>query len=268
MSGPAGGAGTGDEFGTEPELTRGQALDEICYLATVEHALCVDYLRIHYALGGDLEPEAGAGEPVERVFAAAQESMSMAMNEMRHLRRVNQALVLAGREPVLHRAAHILPASGPAIPLRAFSPGQFQRFPERERSIASNVDRRYARLQSAVVSPASPFEGELLDEVSFMLESTADHISPVAALADHLTGLKPAEYLRAARVEPADELERSLLALSNRHYGVLVATLAGSFEHDEQLGGQLLTVAVATMERLNDMNRLLVTRGLVPAFVV
>jgi len=147
-------------------------------------------------------------------------------------------------------------------------PGQFERFPERDRSIASTVDRRYALLQSAVVSPASPFEGELLDQITFLLESTADHTTPVSALADHLTGLAPSEYLRATRIEPADELERTLLALSDRYYQVIVATLAASFEHDEQVGGQLRTVAVSTMDRLNDVNRLLVTRGLIPAFAV
>jgi hypothetical protein len=251
----------------DPGLTREQVLDDLQYLATVEHALCVNYLQIHYALGGDTEPEASAGSAA-RVSSAAQESLSMAFDQMRHLRRVNHVLVLAGREPVLHRAAHVVPPSGPAIPLGPFTPELFGLFPERDRSIAATVDQRYARLQSAVASPDSPFEGELLDQINVVLASAADHTTAVGVLADHLTGPEPAEFLRATRVEPADPLERTLFELSDRYYRVIVATLAASFKNDQLVDGQLLPLAVSTMDRLNDVNRLLVKRGLIPSFVL
>jgi hypothetical protein len=252
----------------DPRLTRGQVLDDLQYLSTVEHALCVNYLQIHYALGGDTEPEPSAGGSAARVSAAAQESLSMAVDQMRHLRRVNHALVLAGRIPILHRATHLVPSSGPAIPFGPFTPELFERFPERDKSIASTLDQRYARLQSAVSAPDSLFEGDLLDQINFALGSAADHTTAVGVLANHLTGLEPAEYLRATRVEPADQLERTLLELSDRYYRVIVPTLAASFENDQLVDEQLLPLAVSTMDRLNDVNRLLVKRGMIPGFVL
>ncbi len=239
---------------------REQILDEFADLATVEHALCVDFLQVYCALG------AGAVEVADPVPAAAQASMDLAVDQMRHLRRVNQTLLLAGRVAAMGRATHVQRPSGPPIAVGSLTPEQFERFPEREHAIATEVDRRYARLRAAVEGPRAPFEGELLDQVTFVLDSVADHRGGVDTLTAHLAGLVPADYLQATRTEPADEPERLLLAASDRCYQAVVAMLHAEFTPGDPFGGQPLQLAVGTMDRLDSLAKLLATRGLIPAF--
>ncbi|WP_414583034.1 hypothetical protein [Scytonema sp. PCC 10023] len=74
-------------------MTRQQVIEELRYLATVEHALCIEYLYAHYSLNAPLRlPESGASEQTKRIFAAANEVFMIAVDEMRHLRWVNEAL--------------------------------------------------------------------------------------------------------------------------------------------------------------------------------
>jgi hypothetical protein len=109
-------------------------------------------------------------------------------------------------------------------------------------------------------------DGELQGQASFILDTCSDHSTPLADLRSRLDGLEPREYLVVTRYEPATDLERSLLALSDGCYGVIVAMVEGSFGHDEELGGRLLGTAVSTMDRLSEIDRLLVERGLLPGF--
>jgi hypothetical protein len=54
--------------------------------------------------------------------------------------------------------------------------------------------------------------------------------------------------------------------VSDRHYGIVVDTVAASFAHDERVGGQLLSVAVRSMDGLYEVLRLLMARGVLPRF--
>jgi hypothetical protein len=249
-------------------VSRGdQVLDELDHLASVEHALLVDYLSVFCALGHDLPP-AGGGASAQRVRDAASAAFSLALGEMAHLRRVNGGLTLAGRQPQVGRAVGISSDGVGEVALGPPSLAQLERLLEREHEIASAVDERYARLQSAV-TPADPvLSGKLLEQVTFILETCSHHVSDLATLREPLEGLAPSDFLRATRREATDALERSLLELSDQYYGVIVATVQTWSAHDEQLGGQLRSLAVATMDRLNEIHFLLVERGLLPPFTL
>ena len=52
-------------------LNRDQILDELEYLATVEHALVVEYLSVFCALGHDLAAEEGGAPPTRGVVQPA-----------------------------------------------------------------------------------------------------------------------------------------------------------------------------------------------------
>lgn len=46
-------------------------------------------------------------------------------------------------------------------------------------------------------TPQDPLlEGDLLEQVTFILDTCSDHSTPLAALHDHLEGIPPSEYLR------------------------------------------------------------------------
>jgi hypothetical protein len=109
------------------------------------------------------------------------------------------------------------------------------------------------------------FEGELLDDVTRVLEPPPDHSHLPAALETELEGIPPSEYLRAIPREPSDGLEGSLLELSDRSYRLLVGILQTWFAHeDEFFDGR--TLAIEAMTALDMINRLLVERGALPTF--
>ena len=244
----------GGTSGSAPALSHEQLLDELDFLARVEHALCVEYLSVHCALGHDLDPADDTAEAA-RVHDAARAASSSAFAEMRHVHVVNRALVEGGRSAQLDRASSIQPGSGPAIPLGPPSPEQLERLVEHEREVSSAVDERWERLRSALAS--DPVLGKELPT----------HSGLAAALYRDLEHIPPIQYLRATRREPTDEIERSLLDLSDRYYALLVATLQIWFDHENELPG-IRSQAIGTMTKLDGINRMLVERGLLPSFTL
>src|SRR5215207_2209120 len=169
-------------------LSREQVLDELEFLATVEHALIVEYLSVCCALGHDLAAEeGGATTPQGRLAAGA--ASGLAQGQMFHLKGVNRALVAAGRPAQLGRAALISSDSVAEIALGPPSPAQLEHFLEREEAIAEAVDERYARLRPAVTSDPV-FEGDLLAELRpVIVDDGSAHAAAVVTLRDSLGGL-------------------------------------------------------------------------------
>src|SRR6266545_3983545 len=184
-------------------LNREQVLDELDFLASVEHSLCVECLSVHCALGHDLGPT-DAGATAQRVADAAQAAAVIAQDEMRRLHNVNRALVHAGRLPQLARASSIPLNSSSDVALGPLSFEQLERLVERERELALAVDARYARLRPAVAPPNPVFEGDLLAEMTGILDQPPDHSQLPAALQKGLEGIPPRVYLHATPHEPSD----------------------------------------------------------------
>jgi hypothetical protein len=143
-------------------------LGEVARLATVEHALCVEYLRVAYVLGHGLD----------NAPAVAQTAIDMAQAEMSHLRAVNDALALAGRRPEVGRATGI----GPDIRFGLLGPAEQAHLGDREVAIADAVDAAWAALRPAVAPEAAVFEGALRDQLDFVLATCTDHTGPVDGL--------------------------------------------------------------------------------------
>jgi hypothetical protein len=250
-------------------LTREQVLDELDFLATVEHALLVEYLSVHCALGHDLEPDQGGATTPEGQDAAGAAS-SLAQGQMIHLRRVNIALAAAGRPPQVGRAASISSDSVGEVALDPPGATQLQRLLEREEAIAWAVDERYGRLSPAVTSDPV-FEGDLLHEMrSVIVDDGPSHAAAVTGLRA-LRDLAPAAFLRATRREAADAVESDLLDVSDRTYGLIVAAVGAwfaGFAQNDLASGQFRDWAVSTMFALDTIDSLLVRRGLLPPFTL
>ena len=244
-------------------LSREQVLDELEFLATVEHALVVECLSVCCALGHDLDAGEG-GATTKQGRDAAGAAFALAQGEMFHLKGVNLGLADAGRATQLGRAASI--SSGSVAETALGPPGQAQleRLLEREAAIASAVDERYTQLRAAVTSEPV-FEGDLLSELrSVIADHGPTHAAAFATLRDSLGDLPPAEFLRAVRREGADAFEGRLLAISDRSYGLVLAALQEQFA---QLA-PFSALAVSAMEGLDEINRVLVQRGLLPPFTL
>jgi hypothetical protein len=249
-------------------LTRDEVLDEVDFLASVEHALVVEYLSVCCAFGHDLERQDG-GAATEQGRAAAGTAAVLAIGEMFHLKGVNRGLLGAGRSPQLGRAVSVSSDSVAEIALGPPSRAELERLLDRLGAIASAVDERYARLGPAVTSDAL-FDGDLLDELrSVIVDDGPTHVKAFATLRDSLGDLRPEDLLVATRREGTDALERRLLAVSDRSYGLVLALLQERFgQPDLFVAGSFRGVAVSAMEGLDEINRALVQRGLLPPFTL
>jgi hypothetical protein len=248
-------------------LSREQVLDELEFLATIEHALVVEYLSVCCALGHDLEAaEGGATTKPGRTAAGA--ASVLAQGEMFHLKAVNRALIAAGRSPQLGRATSI---SSDAVAETALGPpsrAQLERLLAREEAITSAVDQRYWRLRPAVTSHPV-FDGDLLDEMKAVIDDGATHVGGFAGLRDSLGDLAPTDFLRVTRREATDAFEQRLLDVCDRTYGLILAALHEWFaQEDVFIAGTFRGFAVSAMENLDGITRVLVQRGLLPPFTL
>jgi hypothetical protein len=124
------------------------------------------------------------------------------------------------------------------------------------------VDERYTRLARAVTSDPV-FDGDLLDRMrSVIVDDGPVHATAFAAIRDSLADVVPADCLRATRRDPADAFEGCLLDISDHGYALTVDALQEQFA--QQAG--FSSPAVSAMEGLDAINRVLVQRGLLPAF--
>jgi hypothetical protein len=199
---------------------------------------------VHCALGHDLGPP-DRTDVSQRVADAANAASNAAQDEMRHLHAVNRALVDAGRPAEVGRAD----ALG-GIALGPLTQAELQNLVTRERDLAAAVDAAYAGLGPGLAD---------------VLGHAPDHSGFPAALYDLLNGIDPSHYIRAVPVAPGDDLVDSLLELSDHLYRVVVEILASWFPDEDALpAGRGL--AIDAMTGLDEVNRLLVTRGALPAF--
>ena len=245
-------------------LDREHVLDELEIIATVEHALIVEYLSICCALGHDLEPEDG-GPTTDQCREAAAAASLLAQTEMFHFKGINRALVGSGRSARLDRAEGIPNTSGQLLPVPPDQPG-LERLLEREAAMATAVDERYTQLAPAVTTHPV-FDGELLDEWrTVIVDSGPTHVGALAGLQSALQGLAAAEFLRATRRIANDSFEQRLLDTNDRTYRLVLSAVQGTFDPDFGVAGAFRGIAVSAMMTLDDSNRVLVQRGLLPAF--
>jgi len=252
---------------SDAPLDRAQVLDELELLATVEHALIVEYLSVHCALGHDLEAEEG-GATTEQGRQAADAAASLAQREMFRLKDVNRALLAADRSAQLGRATSVAAGSSAPIPLDPPGRAQLEQLRQREDDLAAAVDARYRRLRPSVTS-APVFDGDLLATIQAVVDDGTTHADGVASLRDALGDVPPAFFLRAIRREAHDGFEQRLLDVSDRGYQSIVTALGESYaQQDFFAGGAFTRVAVSGMMSLDEVHRLLVQRGLLPPFTL
>lgn len=243
-------------------LTRDKVLDGLAGIAAVEHAHCVYYLRLHYALGGD--PVEGGPAVPDDLALAARLAFNSAMDDMFHLLDVNTVLVRAGRQPVLDRVTSVTAQDGTPVDLEPITPVQFARFPERELALAGAVDGACARIRRALAVTPPPLEGDLLAAAQGAVER--DHAGRIPELVDALAGLAPAAYLLVTGVEPAEALDRRLIGVSDSLYGLLLALLSNHFTNIDDPESPFRRLSVATMRTLHEANGALGSRHLLPPF--
>src|SRR3954451_24633979 len=236
-------------------MDRDDVLNEVATLAALEHFFIGECLSIQCPLGHDLdEGEGGASDQRGR------EAIGVVMNYAKftlinRFRNLNAALTDAGRDPELSRADTVASASHPAIPLEPPSAAELERLVERELEIAERIDERYATLAAELAA-----SGDLLGT---LIEGGADHGATVARLRAAIGDAPIASLIRARQRTAGDSLGEHLLQVSNRAYRTLISVLRDRLARNSTVSQG---TGLDAMDTLNDANRVLVQRGLLPPF--
>lgn len=225
--------------GTSP--TRAQVLDELEFLATVEHALIVEYLTVQYALQAGYED-------------AARTANALAVTQMYTLSAVCGALGAAGRTPSLDRAASIA-AGGVDVPFSPAGPAAYARLKDRETALARATDDRYRALAAAA--------GAELDEV---ISTGQTHEAALEQLWTALGDPLPAGLLATVRFDARTDAEADALSGADAAYRVVVTALRAKFA-DAEAFNAYREIAVTAMGAVDGVGRALARDGLVLSFI-
>lgn len=248
-------------------MRRQEVIDELFYLATVEHALCIEYLYAHYSLNAPLRlPETGATQEIKRIFAAANEVFMIAVDEMRHLRWVNEALDLLGESPSLGRADYVGRVFQRPFKLKPLTPDQLQWFIDVEKpsqSVGEGIDGMYVQLLTSIDQQPQQFpeRERLLYLVKLIIDEGGDHYERFISVQQHLSGMDSSSYLRPLQQQTSDARLASLQKLSDQNYAVLLGSLQVSFSLGDRAGGLVLEQSRRAMFNLHETNHYLASQG-------
>ncbi|MFC5662643.1 LodA/GoxA family CTQ-dependent oxidase [Kitasatospora misakiensis] len=258
-------------------LSRAEVIAKLRDLATVEHALCVEYLFAHYSLNAPRELPRGTGPTTltGRIHAAAAEIFAVAIDEMRHLRWVNEALGTLGEPVSLGRAANIDRDGPHPFQLRRLDPEVLSWFIEVEapsQAAGTGIDGMYVRLHETLVRhpelfPEDP-DGRLGHLVKLIIDEGGDHFRRFKTVERHLSALDPQQYLRTLGPGDGSPLQTQLLDLADQYYAILLSTLHSTLSLGDRAGGVLIEQSRRTMANLHETHHALAARGVAPRFTL
>ncbi|MGH3568100.1 MAG: ferritin-like domain-containing protein [Pseudonocardia sp.] len=250
-------------------LTRAQAVAELTRLATVEHALAVEYLYAHYSLDAPMILPANPSAQVRRIFAAASEVFTIAVDEMRHLRWANEALTMLG-EPASLGRAESFPSFDRPFELAPLTPEQLQWFIDVEapsQSVGQGLDGMYVRLHASIDGQPElfPERDRLVHLLKLIISEGQDHFARFRTIQGHLAGLAPADYLRPL-ADPPTGPPSPLVQAADQHYTELMRELRAALGPGDRAGGIDLAQSRTAMQALHETNHLLAAQGVKPRF--
>jgi hypothetical protein len=276
--------------GPDP-LTLDETKAELGYLATVEHALVVEYLYAFYSMkASKAPPPAGPGSLEGRIFSAAQEIFRIAVDEMRHLLWVNELLRLLGATPSVGRADVVgMPPSlssgrrqygegrkylNREFALRPLCKETLEWFiqvekPSREDQSSPNVPPgMYLEvLRSVTRRPERfPHPERLAALIRLIVDEGNEHYRRFVVVEEALHGIEEAQYLHAFTA-PSPEHE-PLLMLCDQYYESLLKAIHLSFAEGDRAGGEMAQAAIKSMQNFDDVARRLARVGVAPRFVL
>jgi len=246
-------------------MTVQEVMDELHYLAEIEHALCVEYLYAHYSLKAPMEIEPNTSKETQLIFAAANEIFRVAVDEMRHLHWVNEALDLLGQSPNVWRAEIIGKVQNRPFSLNPLTPKQLQWFIDVEapsKSIDDGIDGMYVHiLRTITETPDFPKREQLIPLIQLIIDEGEGHHQRFLSVQDKLKDMSPNDYLRPMNDPTPGTAEHIMQNLCNENYRVLLSTLLLSFSMGDKAGGNLIKQARHAMFALHEMSHTLASKG-------
>ncbi|WP_299810326.1 ferritin-like domain-containing protein [uncultured Roseibium sp.] len=270
-------------------LPRAEVLRRLRYLATVEHGLMVEYLYAHYSVdaprtipGTDLVPA--------RNFDIARSVLSVAIDEMRHFRWVNEILRELGHSMELGRVGMFEDLDGDArfishdFALKPLSAPQLDWFIDVERpsdqvdpdKAGDTIDGLYTRLLLSIRQGTDFSEDErarLLHLIKLIIDEGFDHFTRFSNVRVALAGIPAGSWLRAAMPEnprPLADGHPAKVAeiVADRAYSTVLSALGIVFSMSNSHAGDFLQAARYAMYALDDAAHEVITLGGAPLFTL
>ena len=244
---------------------RKHTANELGYLATVEHALLIEYLYSAYT--------------VNAAFSRASQAVrAIAIDEMRHFLWVNELLQILNYYPSTGRA-HVLGAD----PRRAITERHcrqpidigymhkaFQLCPLTLPTVdyyidveknSRTINGMYSHLYSSVLGRPDEFpeHRRLLPILKLIIDEGEDHYERLVNVRKTLEGHKAGEWLLKLGA-PKKREQKQLYSLAERYYHLLLHIISTSFRLDNG-GPLLLTMAKDLMRELDETIAALASMG-------
>jgi hypothetical protein len=246
---------------------RGDVRRRFRELATIEHALAVEYLSSYYSLDTSKD----------RVAAAATDVFSIALDEMHHFRWVNEILAILGEAPAIGRAAdygvnfdHRKFQLAPLTEDRLAWFIQVEK-PSQSLDMPGQIDGMYVRLYTTISQNRAAFSqpDELLRLVKLLIDDGETHYRLFMAVQRNLAPfMSYADFLYPINSAPPSSDISALLATSDALYGSLLAQLAAAFHLYDRANGVDLQKSVRSMQAMDAVNKQLARTGHLPKFTL
>lgn len=286
-----------------PIMSLSEIIEEVTYLATVEHALAVQYLYAFYSVDVPWNrPEENEQLKTFRLWGAARTVFDVAIDEMRHFRWANEILMLLGADTTAKRASTLGRTFKVPFYLQSLSSPQLQWFIDVERpsrSTVAGLDGMYVGiLQSLQNLPDSEIDPEVrrqtVEIVKLIVDEGEGHYVRFSTAQQNLAFYDdagrgelpsyiidgewrkgsqntdpdiPYATLYGAPVEATDSAGKLQQAESDRHYQALLMLLKIVFAIPEaELSGGALRRAISLMFQMNTVNLDLAQAGNTPLF--
>lgn len=271
-------------------LSKRDVIERLKVLVTVEHALTVEYLYAYYSInlppgaGPQREPWNAPGRPIDqtseeaRIFTAANEVLTIAIDEMRHFRLANEILLELGEKHVLGRAEII----GIAFPETKGFNRPFELAPLTARQLdwfiqvekvsgnhrdPSTIDGMYTLILRSI-EEGSEFPPALKEylgpSIKIIIDEGLDHFRRFSHAKEALEGIPESRYLavRSGPVAAPDGSQAQILQrTADASYETLLRALDYVFHSGNPQHGDLLEAARRGMYNIDDTNRVLARKG-------
>lgn len=262
-------------------VSRPHLIRNLRHLATIEHALMVEYLFARYSLRIHLTDEPDPLPPPQKALIgeASNILLGVAVDEMRHMRWVNLMLRDLGEPPSLGRARIISEAPKPhgdpdpaqmrPVQLRPLTAAAVQDFVDAERhsdQVGMGLDGLYVHLLIGVTANPEEFAEcrGLAPILKLIIDEGADHFRRFVRLQEIVTALAGYDYLRIAA--PISEGTGIGLAVADIAYAAVIDSVGASLCLDQAAGDPLLAAGTGLMRDFDQLAIFLAAQGAVPRF--
>jgi hypothetical protein len=274
------------------QLDLADVIRELTYLATVEHALTVEYLFAYYSIDKPVAASGNAPSPSDdssKIRSAARQVFDIAVDEMRHLLWANLALYYLGAPASVGRAEYIGEPPDPARngrkqltgasisyldtpfalnPLDGKTLDWFIEVEAPSKEINHGLDGMYVYILERLRLSAGeiPHAGTLIPLIKLIIDEGHGHWQRFTRIKQTLAGIPESTYLRKLDQNPPGPTDASYLDVCDAYYHIILKTIEVSVTLGRESQSELIGAAIRVMQNLDELALILGSRGYMPRF--